>query len=104
MRSSGPPTGTGELVAASLPAAADHATLQHNRDEETLRRRLAEVNDSMDNLIHTLERTRNPGSQFAARTEARESQDSTRKRPSAQPTCGSTKPRRPPRRPTTSAT
>ena len=60
-----------ELVAASLPAAADHASRQHQRGEEAIRRRLDDINDSMDNLIRTLERTRSPGSQFAARTEAR---------------------------------
>lgn len=49
-----------QLVAASLPAAADHAALRHRREGETLRRRLAEVNDSMDNLIRTLEGTGTP--------------------------------------------
>jgi site-specific DNA recombinase len=60
-----------ELVAASLPAAADHALVQHQRQEETIRRRLDDITDSIDNLIRALERTRSPGGQFSTRTQAR---------------------------------
>jgi hypothetical protein len=45
------------LVAASLPAAADHTVAQHQREEAAITHRLAEVNAGMDNLIRVLERT-----------------------------------------------
>jgi hypothetical protein len=60
-----------ELVAASLPVAAEHAVVQHQRQEEIIQRQLIEVNDGMDNLIRALERTRDPGGQFAGRTQRR---------------------------------
>ena len=58
--------GRGQPARRSRPC---HAA--HNREQDAIRRRLADVNDSMENLIRALERTRSPGSQFAARTEAR---------------------------------
>jgi hypothetical protein len=45
--------------------------VQHQRQEETIRRRLDDITDSIDNLIRALERTRSPGGQFSTRTQAR---------------------------------
>jgi hypothetical protein len=74
-----------QLVAASLPPASKQVVVRHQRDEEAIKRKIAEINGRMDNLIGTLERSTNPGGQFALRTEhrigdlEREAADLTRK-------------------------
>src|SRR5690606_3833933 len=52
-------------------AAADHMIVQHRREEEAIKRRLAEVNAGRGNLIRALEHAGNPSGRFYTRTMTR---------------------------------
>ena len=59
------------LVQASLPAANDFVRAEHLKAEAATHRRLAELDASMSNLMHVLERESDPHGQLYLRTKKR---------------------------------
>jgi site-specific DNA recombinase len=59
------------LIQASMPAASDFVREQHKKAEAVIRRRIADLDSSMDNLMRVLEREHDPGGQLFKRTKRR---------------------------------
>ncbi len=59
------------LVQASMPAASDFVRAGHEKAQATIRRRIDELDDSMDNLMRVLERERDPAGQLYLRAKQR---------------------------------
>lgn len=58
------------LAQASMPAANDFVRAEHLRAEAEIRRELANLDDSMDNLMRVLERESDPEGQLYKRTKS----------------------------------
>jgi hypothetical protein len=59
------------LLGSALPAANDFVREEHRKAEAALRRKIAELDSSMDNLMRFLERERDPEGQLYRRTKKR---------------------------------
>ncbi len=59
------------LLGKAMPAANDFVRGEHEKTEAALRRKVAELDSSMDNLMRVLERERDPEGQLYRRTKKR---------------------------------